>query len=272
MIQLLIMKNTISIFAILALAFNANCVFASECVDEDCELSAVVVDVLEPKEPEVILWSAETERTETQTCEYKFDPECPFETKEECDVWYKKPVHKETVSPRAPHLNTLRVDDILYAINTNSNYCANDAVFEPLVERYKMLMRASKACCSDGLVYKMQQNKIKDKDIYEFLKNDANYFAITQRCLVTPNDEIYEEYSNGVNYKMVTDVRNACLCKNREWFEALLTPFKDIYYRAPQFEIDSFNYVYVDSMNRPMTAHINLDVQNALEMLEACPK
>lgn len=276
MIQLLIMKNTISIFAILAFAFNANCVFASECVDEDCELGAAVVEetveILEPQVPEIILWSAEEDRTESQTCEYKYDYNCPFDTEEECDVWYKKPVYNETVSPRAPHLNTLRVDDILYAININSNYCANDDVFKPLVDRYMMLMRASKACCTEGIVYKMRQNKIKDSKIYEFLKDDANRFAVTQRCMITPNDGIYEKYSNDVTGEMVADVRNACLCKNREWFESLLTPFKDIYYRAPQFETNSFDYTYTDSMNRQITVSINTDVQNTLEMLEACPK
>ncbi|MBR3510565.1 MAG: hypothetical protein IKN73_00695 [Alphaproteobacteria bacterium] len=267
------MKNTISIFAVLAFAFNVNYTFASECVDEDCELSPVVfetVDILEPQEPEIILWSAESTMSESKTCEYDYN--CPFDTAAECEVWYKKPIHNETVAPRAPHLNSLRVDDMLYAININSNYCANDDVFTPLVNRYKMLMRASKACCGDGIVYKMQQNGINSVKIYEFLKDDANHFAITQRCLVTPNDGILYKYSNGVTGEMVADVRNSCLCKNREWFESLLTPFKDIYYRAPQFETDTFNYIYVDSMNRPITASINTDVQNVLEMLEACPK
>ena len=256
----------------------ANNVRASECIDDDCELVPAVIatvveeepETLQPQLPEIILWSSTETKTESKTCtpDYK----CPFDSNTECEIWYKKPVYNETVAPRAPHLNSLRVDDMLYAINSNSNYCANDDVFEPLVARYKMLMRASKACCGDGIIYKMQQKKIGEKDIYEFLKDDANRFAITQRCLVTPNDEIFEKYSNGVNGEMVADVRNACLCKNAEWFESLLTPFRDIYYRAPQFEENEFNYTYLDDMNREITVSINTDVQNALEMLSACPK
>ena len=276
MIQLLIMKNTISIFAVLAIVFGANCGQASECIDEDCELEPVVVEETIEYKPqeEVILWSAtdyEPEIDETiEICEY--DYECPFNTVSECEIWYKKPAYNETVAPRAPHLNTLRMDDILYAINSHSMYSANDAAFAPLIERYKMLIRASHACCMDGIIYKLHQNKADDAAIYQFLKDDANTYAITQRCLLTTNDEILKKYSGGVNGEMVADVRNACLCKNREWFDALLEPFNDIYWRAPQFENEEFIYEYTDSMGREISVSINEDVHTVMEMLSGCPK
>ena len=152
MIQLLIMKNTVSIFAIMAIAFCATCAHASECIDEDCEFEPSVVaeiiseepeeyieentEFLEPELPEIILWSAKEERIEEipeQTfCEPDYN--CPFDTAKECEVWYKKPIYSESVAPRAPHLNTLRTDDILYEIYSNPNYCANDEVFEPFAD------------------------------------------------------------------------------------------------------------------------------------------
>lgn len=279
MIKLTIMKHTISIFAVLAIVFGANCGQASECIDDDCELEPAVieetVEVSEYEEPEeVILWSAtdyEPEIEETiEICEY--DYECPFDTATECEIWYKKPAYNETVAPRAPHLYSLRMDDILYAINSRHTYSANDSAFTPLVDRYKMLIRASHACCMDGIMYKMRQNGAKDQDIYQFLKDDANTFAITQRCLITTNDEILKKYSGGLTGEMVADVRNACLCKNKEWFDSLLQPFNDVYYRAPQFESDSFIYEYTDSMGREISVSINEDVHTAMEMLSGCPK
>lgn len=280
MIQLIIMKNTISIFAILAFAFGATCAGASECIDEDCELEQFVFEETIEEEPEeVILWSAadyeEIKKpvvSETvEVCE-ETSYECPFHTVKECEIWMKKPVYSETVAPRAPHLNSLRMDEILYAINSSSSYSANDAAFKPLVDRYKMLIRASRACCMDGIIYKMHQNKLEDDKIYQFLKDDANTFAITQRCLLTTNDEILRNYSSGVDGKIVADVRNACLCKNRDWFINLLEPFNDIYYRAPQFEPDPFVYEYTDSMGRELTVYINDDVHTVMEMLAACPE
>ena len=81
------------------------------------------------------------------------------------------------------------------------------AAAAPLVERYKILMRASKACCTEGIIHKLHTIKAKDKNIYEFLKDDANRFAVGERCLVLTNDDIAKTYSNGVNGEMVRDER-----------------------------------------------------------------
>jgi hypothetical protein len=71
---------------------------------------------------------------------------------------------------------------------------------------------------------------------------------------------------------MVLDVRNACLCKNKNWFSSLLEPFNDIYKRAPQFESMPFNYKYKDGMQREITVSINQDVKTTMTLLENCPK
>ena len=264
------MKSKISFLAIMAIAFSANCANASECVGEDCELTPIIVeqdyetlDVLEPMECDVN-WAEETE-----TCTYDYN--CPFDSAEECEIWYKKPVHKTSVFPRAPHINAVHVDDMLYAIYSNYNVTANDAAMAPLLERYKILMRASDACCGAGIMYKMRQNGATDAQIYQFLKDDANYFAVMKRCMVMNDDEFRHEYSNGVTGKMVADVRNACLCKNRQWFETLLQPFNDIYDRAPQFESKPFVYTYKDGMQRDITVYINNEIQTTSGLLSVCP-
>jgi len=298
------MKNKISFLAILAVALGVSYAHASECVDDDCELNPIVieeetetpetVDIPEPEvieindestEPEIVEdvtvikvlnpqqdnESVATAQIQTeQKCEYDFN--CPFETIKECDIWYTKPVYKESLDPREPHINPIKIDDIIYAISIKSNTYANDPVFEPLVERYKMLMHASKACCNEGILYKMRAQKASEKQIYQFLKDDANYFAVGSRCLVMDNNDITDKYSNGVDGKMVTDVRNACLCKNRDWFNTLLNPFVDVYNRVPEFVNSAFEYTYIDGLNRNITVSINKDVQNTLDMLMTCPK
>ena len=207
---------------------------------------------------------------EDQTCAYDYD--CPFETESECATWYKKPVFKTTILPRAPHINPVRMNEMLYALHSNYNISANDSVMSPLLTRYKMLMRASNACCGAGIMYKMRMNGATDNDIYEFLKNNANTFAITSRCMVMNDGEIMSEYSNGVTGQMLADVRNACLCKNREWFENLLHPFIDLYKNVPQFASAPFTYTYTESMQRNVTVNINNDVQNTLGLMSVCPK
>ena len=272
------MKNKISFLAIFAVALNMNSVRASECVDDDCELAPVVVEqeldtveILKPVKYEINWLGTDTLNTthqETTSCTYDYN--CPFETAKECEIWYKKPVHKITLEPRAPHINPVLVDDMLYAIYSNCEITANDDAMSPLLQRYKILMNASNACCTSGIVYKMQKKNASESAIYRFLKDDANYFAI-QRCMVMPNEKISDSYSNGVDGQMVADVRNSCLCKNRQWFTMLLQPFVDIYERNPEFADTEFTYTYFDGLKREITVSVNEDVQSALEILSACP-
>ncbi len=275
MIQYTIMKRIeLSLIAINAI-IGINCAYSSECIGDDCELAVISesVETVEPKE--VILWSIDDfDENETNTgdsvCTYDYT--CPFDSEIECDIWRKKPIHNESVYPRAPHLNPVYMDGMIYSLNMyTGEKSGNDPIFAPLVERYKMLMRASKSCCTSGLVYKMNQNKISDKRIYQFLIDDANMFALTNRCLVMNNGDIVDEYSNGVDGEMATNVRNACLCKNRDWFIALLQPFRDLYERAPEFKKMPFNYTYVDGLKRTITVSVNRDVQNTMGLLANCP-
>lgn len=272
MVKLAIMKNKISFLAMFAIALNVNYVCASECIGDDCELETIeTVDVLVPVKYEVD-WSVPTQTViETeQICTYDYN--CPFDTIEECAVWYKKPMYKVSVAPRAPHINPFSADDIIQVAFANPGIDANDSIMAPLTQRYNMLMNAADACCTSGIIYKMRQNGANDKEIYEFLKDDANYFGITKRCLTMSNSDIAPKYSYGVDGQMVADVRNACLCKNRQWFDSLLQPFNDIYERVPEFKDSEFAYTYIDGLNRELSVSVNSDVQNTMEILGSCPK
>lgn len=279
MIKLRIMKNKISFLAVLAIALNVNYVYASECVGSDCEFEPIeitqnidTVDVLIPVQYQ-INWTAPSGQQNAEQkpiCEHDYN--CPFDTPEECEIWYKKPYYKATVAPRAPHIKYDRAEDMVDVALANPYVSADNEYMSPLLERYKMLMNAGDACCTSGIIYKMRQNGADDSDVYEFLKNDANYFAITKRCLVMSDRDISRSYSNGVTGQMVADVRDACLCKNREWFDSLLQPFNDIYERVPDFKSGAFTYTYKDGMNRRISVSVNEDIQKTINTLSVCPK
>ena len=256
---------------------------ASECIDDDCELSPIIVeeeiteqenepvDILEPQNFSDTIWSVQTVAQDNYENDCEYDYDCPFETAEECEIWYKKPIYKESVAPREPRINTFKLDEIIYALNTSAPVYANNEVFAPLVERYNMLIQASKACCTEGIIYKMHNKDASDKQIYTFLKDDANHYAVGTRCLVMNNDDIAKSYSNGVSGEMVKEVRNSCLCKNRKWFDSLLNPFVNLYQSVPSFQSSAFEYSFSDGLRRDITVSINTDVQNALNMLTECP-
>lgn len=272
------MRNKISFLAVIAFALNVSYVYASECVDDDCELEQIEItqeiesaDVLTPTQYE-INWFVPSEQVcePEQFCEYDYN--CPFETPEECAIWYTKPVYKTTVVPRTPHLNPMRVDDMIFAMYSYDEISGNDPEMSPLIQRYTMLMNASDACCTSGIIYKMRQNGASDGDVYEFLKDDANRFATTKRCLVMSDDDIESSYSFGVDGHMIADVRNLCLCKNHQWFNSMLQPFDDIYERMPDFKNTALMYSFIDGMKREVNVDVNQDVQNAMELLKSCPK
>lgn len=260
MIKLNIMKNKISILIAAISAIGTTGTFASECIGSDCEIASVIQStiIVEPLPKKMC-----------SDCERK---DCPFDNKADCEIWHKKPTYKQNAYPRAPHFNCAITDDILYAINSTSDLSANEKVSKPLLERYLMLQRASESCCEAGIIHKMRQNGADEEDIYNFLKDDANYYAIKTRCLMTANDEISDKYSYGVDGKMIFDVRNACLCKNKDWFNDLISPFKDIYKHAPQFMSMDFNYKYTDTMKRDICVSVNKDIQTTMNLLESCPK
>jgi len=279
------MKRYISILSLLIVAFGVNTTIASECIDEDCEIEPGFVieevveeyddepDVLSPVEPADNFWVEDGFEydiaSDTEMCLYDYN--CPFDTAWECEVWYKKPIHNESVTPRAPHLSSVKTDGILATLTFNGTIDANDALAKPLLERYQILMRASNACCTEGILYKMRKNGANEKKIYNFLQDDANYFAVGSRCLVMQNGDITNKYSNGVTGDMVAAVRNSCLCKNKQWFDSLLEPFFDLYQLAPDFQYMPFYYTYLDNFQHEITVSVNADVQTVMELLQYCP-
>lgn len=281
------MKNKISFLTALVVAFGVNYAGASEYIEDENDLSSViiknninVIEDLAPKKVSGSIWSVSTiglndcdecceDTTCTEYCDHTHD--CPFKTAKECEIWYKKPIYNEAVNPREPRINSMNFDNILDAIEDCVDVSANDKVFAPLVERYKMLMRASKSCCTEGIVYNLRADGASDYQVYQFLKIDANFFDAGTRCLVMDDRDISDDYPENIDNEMIADVRNACLCKNRKWFDSLLAPFTQIYQTIPEFKYVEFNYDYTDSMQRNVSVSVNKDVQNVIDMLEVCP-
>ncbi len=275
------MKRYISILSVLACVSGINCARASECIDDDCNIDEFTVvtesesdvDVLRPAEYAANIWFEDT----NETCDVvaddfiAFDYNCPFETDTECEIWATKPLFNTSSTPRNPHLSLVKLDGILASLTFNGDISANDELAKPLLNRYLALMRASHACCGEGLIYKMRQNRIKDKNIYKFLQDDANKYALGERCMVMDDSEIGASYSYGVTGEMVIDIRNSCICKNRQWIDSLIEPFFDLYQLAPDFEYMPFYYTYLDGLQREITVSVNSDVQTVMELLQYCP-
>ncbi len=199
------------------------------------------------------------------------DDGCPFDTIAECEIWRRKPIMRETVSPRSPKIRADKLGEFVEAARCDMKIDASHPAAAPLLERYKMLMASANACCTDGFVYALQQAGASNGLIYKFMADDANFYGFGARCLMMTDEELDTNYPNTATAAVAADVRNGCLCRGRQWFKAMLAPFNDVYSAVPAFKDAKFYYTYTDGLQREITTSINTDVQNVMRQLSQCP-
>ena len=155
---------------------------------------ARVEELLAPRKPSADLWFTNMSQpkpeyvaqdmTEIVTETFGatvIDDGCPFETETECEIWRRKPIVRETVSPRSAKLRDASVAEFVHAADCNKHITANEPVAAPLLDRYKMLMRYAQACCTDGMAYALKQAGATDGLVYKFLSDDANNYGFGTR-------------------------------------------------------------------------------------------
>ncbi len=245
---------------------------------------ARVEELLAPRKPSENLWFTNISENEKLYAaqdmsdviietfgELVIDEGCPFETETECEIWRRKPIVRETVSPRSARLRDTKVEEFVHAADCNIHITANETVSAPLLDRYKMLMRSAQACCTDGMAYALKQAGASDGLVYKFLADDANFYGFGARCLMMTDHDLDTQYPNTATAVVAADVRNGCLCRGRQWFQAMLAPFEQVYSAIPEFRNAQFNYTYKDGLQREITVSVNNDVQNVLKQLAQCP-
>lgn len=263
----------------------------NDTMNDAATTRARIEELLSPNRPVGNLWldGAPTEPCDTVETSFAPDPKytaqdmstpirtafgddgCPFETETECNIWRRKPIIRETVSPRSPKIRADKMYEILSSANCNGELDANSAAAAPLVERYKMLMNSARACCVEGMKYSLRKAGASDGLIYKFMSDDANFYNIGERCLMMNDTELDEKYPETATAAVIADVRNGCLCRGRQWFTAMLAPFVEAWNASPEFAQSPFYWTYTDGLNRQITVSINDDVQNVLNQIAVCP-
>ena len=197
--------------------------------------------------------------------------DCPFETLRECRIWQRKPAVPETVSNRTPSIAAIRVNELITLARAGNPLSTNMPAAAPLVNRYRALMSASRACCTSGLIWHLERAGAPKGLVYKFLVDDANFYQFGERCLMITDDELDRYYPDTSTAEIVADVRNGCLCRRKEYFETLLAPFSQVAEASPGFADNPFNWKYMDGLKRTVTVSINRDVNVVLKQLDNCP-
>ena len=242
----------------------------NDTMDDATATRARIEELLAPNRPTENLWMDAQDMTTAISIAFN-DDGCPFETETECNIWRRKPIIRETVSPRSPKLRDDKMIEFLSGLDCSGEIDANSTAAAPLVARYKMLMNSARACCTEGMTYSLRRAGASDGLVYKFMSDDANFYNIGNRCLMTTDAELDAQYGETATASVIADVRNGCLCRGREWFTAMLAPFVDAWNASPEFAASPFMWTYRDGLNRAVTVSINTDVRNVLNQLTQCP-
>ena len=259
----------------------------NDTMNDAAETRARIEELLTPNRPSDNLW---TDTGDVKPCSvaytaqdmsapiqaafgtnYTSNDGCPFETETECNIWRRKPIIRETVSPRSPKIRDDKMYDFVSEISCTGDIDSNSAAAAPLIDRYKMLMNSARACCTEGMIYSLRRAGASDGLVYKFMSDDANFYNIGGRCLMTTDEELDAQYPETATASVIADVRNGCLCRGREWFRAMLAPFVDAWNASPEFASSQFLWTYTDGLKRQITVSINDDVRNVLNQLDVCP-
>lgn len=242
---------------------------------------ARIEELLTPQRPQDNLWTNNTvapratytaqDMTETVQTVFGRSDGCPFDTDAECDIWRRKPIMREAVAPRSRKIQDVRMAEFVDAARCDANIDASNPAAAPLLTRYKMLLNSARACCTDGMAYSLRRAGASDGLVYKFMADDANFYGFGTRCLMMTDNELDTKYPNTSTAAVAADVRNGCLCRGRQWFNAMLAPFNDAYAAVPEFKDAKFNYTYTDGLGREITVSVNNDVQNVMYQLAQCP-
>ncbi len=250
-------------------------------MDDAAATRARIEELLTPQKPEENLWTDNVvapratytaqDMTETVQVVFGRTDGCPFDTDAECDIWRRKPIMREAVAPRSNKIQDVRMAEFVDAARCDANIDASNPAAAPLLARYKMLMNSARACCTDGMAYSLRRAGASDGLVYKFMADDANFYGFGTRCLMMTDQELDTKYPNTSTAAVAADVRNGCLCRGRQWFNAMLAPFNNAYAAVPEFKDAKFNYTYTDGLGREITVSVNNDVQNVMYQLTQCP-
>ena len=195
---------------------------------------------------------------------------CPFETEEECRIWKAKPTVYETMKGPAG-VSAARLADMMVLSCAGNPLTADMERASPIIQRYRALLAASRACCTSGMIYQLQTEGASRGMIYKIMVDDANFHQFGERCLMISDEEFSARSETAETAGLAASVRDGCLCRQREYFESLLAPFVSMADSSPEFAKDAFEWTYVDGLGRSVKVSINQDVNNVLERLYYCP-
>ena len=146
----------------------------------------------------------------------------------------------------------------------------NDPHLAYVKTTYENLLNASKKCCTSGLSSELERENIDREKIFEFLKNDYNFYRVGELCYFYSKDDINTIFNRSDSVReMVTRVQKNCLCLNKKSLKEKTT---FLYALLNHKAIDRRTLVYkaYDEFGRQTNRYIVSDIQNIDSNTRCC--
>ncbi len=182
----------------------------------------------------------------------------------------KKPAY--SVSPIDLKMNDVYIDDVIERIKDAGDNL--DLIKDELLvirKKYIEILSLSRYCCSHGMTLKLENIGI-DKDyIFKFMIDDKRLYELQNICMIINDNDIANLLGSIELSVIVRDVRDSCVCKNKESLSRHLELFKAIVGKTDLFKRHNIIYKYKNEIGEVVKNSIGRDMINLLNTLESCP-
>lgn len=185
-----------------------------------------------------------------------------------------KPVYDTENHPIS--LDKNQVKQVIKQISSNPDFVDGveykDKNVKALMENYQNILKTSYSCCVVNIAEELKHRGVSKESIVQFLKFDAEEFALQNMCIVVDDSDINDVYGNKLLTEVVAKSKNSCICNNAEFLKRNIDNFYKIYNMKPELYNEVLVYRFKDKNGRIVEHDINETVLNISTILNSCVK
>lgn len=176
------------------------------------------------------------------------------------------------VTPFGLKIKDISIDEAIEHIKSSGDNIENlqDELLM-IRKKYIEIMFLSKNCCSHGLTSKLNDMKVSKDNIFKFMIDDKKMYEIQNICMIINDNDIANLVGSLELSILVRDVRNSCVCNNKDVLQREMKLFKAIIGTTDFFKKNNIIFRYKNELGEIVKNSIGRDVTNLLNILNNCP-
>lgn len=196
---------------------------------------------------------------------------CPFNTKEDCEIWIKKPNFKQTFSKIVTPIPEEAIKSMILKLNRQQTIKLGEKNNICFLNKYKEIKKIVSDCCFDQIKQVLKNRESTTSEIYDFLNEDSLSYNFQERCLFYTDRDIDKMMANE-SADVIIDVKNICACFLKNKLHVYLNDFYKVINSTKNFSKAPMYFSYKDVFENKRTYSLSRDILNLIENLNSCKK